>query len=378
MNTKNTEYRSLGHCIFCNEEIFGTHYNKKQAHQRFCKLNPDRERNLSQIKSAGKKGNEVSYQNNKAKYDKANEKHEHKFICKKCGNEYTLYLTDTEFNTGNYPKCCSSKCSHSRIHTAEMNKKVSETLHKKRPHICPVCNKEFDHNGVNIKNTLCNECYIQKYGHPRIARKQVIDKNGRKIRIKICNNAVLHEVECKNCHTHIYCKTTDDVYCYECAKKLNKRVHQLYDCNGKKLLSNDTKIKISQLIQKRVKDGTHVGWKIRPIASYPEKFWMKVLQNNNIKYEFNFYINKRSLGLSDSSGYFLDFKLDKNIDLEIDGKQHTYKDRKESDIRRDEILSKNGWTIYRIPWNEINSESGKNKMKEKITKFLNFYNNFNG
>jgi len=26
------EYRSLGHCRFCNEEIFGIHSNKLQAH----------------------------------------------------------------------------------------------------------------------------------------------------------------------------------------------------------------------------------------------------------------------------------------------------------------------------------------------------------
>lgn len=89
---------------------------------------------------------------------------------------------------------------------------------------------------------------------------------------------------------------------------------------------------------KRVKDGRHKGWSSRNIESFPEKFFKQVLDNNNIKYQFNYSITKKSLGVNESSCYFLDFKIGDNIDLEIDGKQHEWKERKESDIKRYVLL----------------------------------------
>ena len=116
--------------------------------------------------------------------------------------------------------------------------------------------------------------------------------------------------------------------------------------------------------------GTHVGWQSRKISSYAEKFWQNVLDSNNITYEREFLVT------CNKTHYFLDFKLvcrNKLIDLEIDGKQHTYSDRAESDVIRDTNLTDLGYLVYRIPWNEINSEAGKVQMKQKIDEFLNFY-----
>ena len=39
-----------------------------------------------------------------------------------------------------------------------------------------------------------------------------------------------------------------------------------------------------------------------------------------------------------------------NIALEIDGKQHEYADRKESDKKKDKYLIDNGWKVSRIKW----------------------------
>lgn len=86
------------------------------------------------------------------------------------------------------------------------------------------------------------------------------------------------------------------------------------------------------------------------------------------------HIRKSSLGLEhEAACYFLDFKLKNNIDLEIDGKQHKYQERKVKDIERDTLLKKNGWIIYRIEWNEISSEKGSKLMKKKIDDFLQWY-----
>lgn len=133
--------------------------------------------------------------------------------------------------------------------------------------------------------------------------------------------------------------------------------------------------KLSDCRKLEYQQGKRSGWTSRNIESYPEKFWKKVLKNNSIDFEFNFYIKKSDLGCkNEMSGYFLDFKLKNNIDLEIDGRQHHDLDRVESDKKRDKLLKANGWKIYRIEWNEINSDYGKRQMQEKIQQFLKWYN----
>ena len=99
---------------------------------------------------------------------------------------------------------------------------------------------------------------------------------------------------------------------------------------------------------------------------------MTVLKNNNIDYDFDYPVKNNRAHF-----YILDFFIKKSnvlIDLEIDGKQHTYEDRKQHDMRRDSYLKSKGYIIYRISWNEINSEKGKLLMKSKIDEFLDFYN----
>lgn len=124
-----------------------------------------------------------------------------------------------------------------------------------------------------------------------------------------------------------------------------------------------------------IKEGRHNNWKSRNITSYPELFWKKVLDNHNIKYIFNAPIPKKSLGEDCQNFYFLDFLIGGKIDLEIDGKQHRYSERSESDQKRDILLIKNGYIVYRIAWNEISSKEGSLLMKQKIEQFLNWLKN---
>jgi very-short-patch-repair endonuclease len=176
------------------------------------------------------------------------------------------------------------------------------------------------------------------------------------------------------CGKKIRAKYKKDVYCYECAKSRGLKNLLLYDDNGKQIPSDNRREASRKVQQKLLAEGRHKGWQARNIISYPEKFWMEVLRNNNIEYSFNHVVNKKThLGLDDNSNYFLDFLINGNIDLEIDGKQHKYEDRAESDRIRDEILTQNNFIVYRVEWNEINSETGKQLMKEKIDNFLEFY-----
>ena len=136
---------------------------------------------------------------------------------------------------------------------------------------------------------------------------------------------------------------------------------------GRKL-SEEQKKKQSITMKKKWKDGKLKGWKTRKKLepSYPEKFFIKVLNNNNIIFEREKKVGK----------YFIDFAInDRLIALEIDGKQHNNIERKKADKAKDKYLKKLGWKVYRIPWKEIKSDIGKLYIKNEIEKFLNFYNN---
>lgn len=209
---------------------------------------------------------------------------------------------------------------------------------------CKNCGKE-----IPSKNKFCSSSCAASYNNKgRILSEETKRKIGEGVlKHSGKERKMPKEYICKNCGKH-FISMRDAVYCSsECVHK-----------------SHDFRDKIRQAHLKSVQNGTHKGWVSRKIISYSEKFWMKVLDNNNIKYEHNFpFFNK----------YFLDFYIvigDKKIDLEIDGKQH--KLRKEHDLQRDMFVKGHGVIVYRIDWNTINNEKGKQKMKYKIEGFLQF------
>lgn len=147
-------------------------------------------------------------------------------------------------------------------------------------------------------------------------------------------------------------------------------------CMGCLLNSKEGREKLEKIAEKISITNRNLGsklcWKPRDSSSYPEKFFESVLKNENIKFEREYKVNKEGKGCF----YFLDFYIvvnDKKIDLEIDGKQHNLPDRHEKDVIRDKFMEESGYIVYRIPWNEINSVKGSEKMKNKIDMFLDFY-----
>lgn len=217
--------------------------------------------------------------------------------------------------------------------------------------ICENCNKEHE-GSYGSGRFCCIKCargFATKYNRVEISNK--------------VSDTLLKRRETTKYKTDFSVR-----YCKLCNKQLGRRnvTGLCYDCSNKnRTFSQETKKKISDSIQTRVKNGTWKGWKSRNIISYSERFWAKVLDNNKIK-----YIREKKVGK-----YFLDFVIG-NIDLEIDGKQHRYKDRIESDRIRDGYLTECGFVVYRIEWNEINSYEGKQKMRRKIEDFLLFVKNY--
>lgn len=211
----------------------------------------------------------------------------------------------------------------------------------------------------------CNSNHDGKYGSGRFCslkcakgfstknkREEINKKVSKKMRGR---GAGLVSLICPNCE----CGFEDRI------KKKRKfcsiRCARLY--NG---TTQETKNRLRQIMLEKVSNGTHIGWKSRKgkQPSYPEKFFMDVLDNNQIKYEHELPCGK----------YFIDLAIEeKMIALEIDGKQHQYTDRKEKDVEKDKYLIDSGWKVYRIKWKSINNLDGKIYIKEQIESFLKFY-----
>jgi len=230
----------------------------------------------------------------------------------------------------------------------------------KEKHTCEKCGKVMTqkYGSGRFCSEACSHSHIITDNQKQKLRETIaknLAANGRHIDLTLPNNYNLGRV-CKECGKLISNKNKSGL----CAKCLQKSPEFLAKKSEAGKKGYETKLK----------NGTHYGWQSRNIISYPEKFWIDVLTNNNIS-----YIKEYKVPHNDSV-YFLDFLIEvnnKKIDLEIDGKQH--KERKEHDAERDAYLESLGYTVYRIDWNSINSEDGKQLMKQKIDAFLEYYKN---
>ena len=257
---------------------------------------------------------------------------------------------------------------------------------------CKNCGKIIPEERLNNSTcTCCRSCATalanKKRGKRKQSTKEKISKKINETFIENCNKSSEYKLisECINLGilTNYYNIQYEDKYINTNKCKINicpicGNTFSTYLTKSGKIKNFITcseeckRLKLSKAskesVQQRIQNNTFIGWQSRNISSYPEIFWKKVLNNNNIEYKHNFKFDK----------YFLDFYIMNNgkfIDLEIDGKQHKYPDRLESDKIRDIFITKNNIIVYRIEWNEINSEKGKKLMEEKINKFLDFYKN---
>ena len=110
--------------------------------------------------------------------------------------------------------------------------------------------------------------------------------------------------------------------------------------------SEKTKKKISNIRKAYLRANPHmVPYVLNHYSkgeSYPEIYFRKVFENNNVTFKQELRVDL----------YSLDFAfLDKKIDVEIDGEQH-YLDLRiiESDKRRTIYLESLGWIVYRVRW----------------------------
>lgn len=271
---------------------------------------------------------------------------------------------------------------------------VSIKEYNDNPKCCSYCGKPLPYERRNSK--CCNQSCGSALGNKKKGarseetKKKISETSKKRVYKKIItsNHKLISELiaagKILNSDNYEY----DDIYvneqklkhhiCCICNKTFYGRIiksgkigngNTCSDSCHNKLLSLNAK----QFRKNEILNGTFKGWKTRNIISYPEKFWMKVLDNNNIPYIKEYTVKQED----NQKCYFLDFYIEINgrrIDLEIDGKQHTYKDRLMHDQKRDEYIKSLGIEVYRISWNEINTDAGSLCMKEKIDNFLGYIN----
>ena len=237
---------------------------------------------------------------------------------------------------------------------------IVSKLAENNKHFCLQCGKE-----IPAGKKFCNSSCAARYNNTkRTVGKETKEKISESLH-KYFELFVQKGGNGKGGHRKDYIAKHTFV-CETCGKVFFSKKSKVRFCSPKCAQNNEgIKSKIREKVFERIENGTFSGWKTRNIKSYAELFWEDVLNNNSIPFVREDFSTKR---------YFLDFLIEKNgkkIDLEIDGKQH--KDRKEHDTERDAFLSENGYVVYRVKWNSINSEIGKTRMKEKVDTFLEFY-----
>lgn len=244
------------------------------------------------------------------------------YLCEKCNS---IVKENEKFGSGRF---CSRKCSNSRPQTEETRKKKSlsaKAFHENNPEVSV-------ESGYKAAETVRNTK----------GKREEINK-------KISNSVILSH---KN---------------PEIIKKISE------SAKGR-TVSQETRLKMSNLMKSAIKNGTRKGWASRNKESYAESFWRKVLEQNEIPFKQELRVLHSELNMNSKSCYFLDFFLtDKNVDLEIDGKQHLLPDRVKSDKIRNSALIENGYTVYRIPW--IDPKFKSEEVKQQINEFLYWYNN---
>ena len=262
--------------------------------------------------------------------------------CEKCGKVMTEF-----YGTGRF---CSRACANSHQRSDESRLKTSDAL--------------FGHN-INFDDYVpeMKDLYFDKkitYKHFKYYKQDCVEG--------------VDYIVCPYCGIRVAALCSHVLSHGKKSKDVKEEFGENYPVTSQ--MSQKRRQDSSTIVQQTLIDeGRHKGWQSRDKKSYAEQFWIQVLDNNNIDYQREFVVNKRTLGLNDSSNFFLDFLLPGNIDLEIDGKQHGYEDRKEHDKERDAILTQHGYIIYRIQWINPNTPQNKLKVQNQIKEFLDWYQN---
>lgn len=116
--------------------------------------------------------------------------------------------------------------------------------------------------------------------------------------------------------------------------------------------TEESKKKIGDSTKKWMKENPEkTAWRLSNL-SYPEKIFQNKLKELGLDRKYQI-VRERSF-----YPYYIDFAFEnQKIAVEIDGSQHENEDRKESDRKKDLLLTENGWRVLRFSAKKISRET---------------------
>jgi len=119
--------------------------------------------------------------------------------------------------------------------------------------------------------------------------------------------------------------------------------------NRKLTEEHKDKIRVSRLNYMK-NNPEKTAWRLSNL-SYPEKLFLEKIKELELDKKY-LIVRERSV-----FPYFVDFAFEnEKIAIEIDGSQHENEDRKNSDIKKDELLNELGWIVIRFSAKKIISD----------------------
>lgn len=115
-------------------------------------------------------------------------------ICQKCGKEYSLELTESQFLKGKYKHFCSRSCANTRHHSEETKQKISQGVlnNINIDCFCKFCGKQLKNKNALIQHEIrCKEnpnrieCYGNNGNMPKHTKKYLMSN------VKLYNGDVL-------------------------------------------------------------------------------------------------------------------------------------------------------------------------------------------
>jgi very-short-patch-repair endonuclease len=212
---------------------------------------------------------------------------------------------------------------------------------------CENCNKEHngDYGSGRFCSSKCARSFSTKQNRSDISKKVSITLKNKSVSKNIIKECII----CKKIFERKWVKRNQKFCSISCSSKQKMKERWLDESYREKM--------IQRSIDRHKNNELYYGWQSRKKMEmyYPEKIAKLQLDNYNIKYEREYKIDR----------YFIDFALlEYKIAIEIDGQQHKLKERILSDIKKDDVLIKNGWVVIRIKYPEEN-------IKNRIIEIMN-------
>lgn len=104
-------------------------------------------------------------------------------ICQKCGKEYSLELTESQFLKGKYKHFCSRSCANSRQHSEETKQKISQSVlnNINVDCFCKFCGNQLKNKNALVQHEIrCKEnpnrieCHGNKGNRPKHTKKYLM------------------------------------------------------------------------------------------------------------------------------------------------------------------------------------------------------------